>query len=174
MNRLRGYLAYGYLFDISVTSKERSQMKIPFYQIDAFTSSVFGGNPAAVCPLDDWIPDDLMQKIAMENNLSETAFFVRKDDHFHIRFYCSPDDIAEGCRDMLPIYPWHEAKLAEHGVRVRLAGPRRKPGPKLTSVAQAARKAARKYGPFHPDVTAFLERRKAWVAKPHPGRPYCP
>ncbi|MBC8479623.1 MAG: PhzF family phenazine biosynthesis protein [FCB group bacterium] len=62
-------------------------MKIPFYQIDAFTSSVFGGNPAAVCPLDDWIPDDLMQKIAMENNLSETAFFVRKDDHFHIRWF---------------------------------------------------------------------------------------
>ncbi len=51
-------------------------MKIPIYQIDAFTSQLFGGNPAAVCPLDDWIPEVVMQKISAENNLSETAFIV--------------------------------------------------------------------------------------------------
>ncbi len=51
-------------------------MKLPIYQIDAFSSAVFGGNPAAVCPLDDWLDDATLQAIAAENNLSETAFFV--------------------------------------------------------------------------------------------------
>lgn len=51
-------------------------MNLSLYQIDAFTNKVFGGNPAAVIPLDDWISDELMQDIAMENNLSETAYFV--------------------------------------------------------------------------------------------------
>ncbi|MEA1676773.1 PhzF family phenazine biosynthesis protein [Nitrospirillum sp. BR 11163] len=51
-------------------------MRLPIYQIDAFTSAVFGGNPAAVVPLDAWLPDTVLQAIAMENNLSETAFFV--------------------------------------------------------------------------------------------------
>ena len=53
-------------------------MKIPVYQIDAFTDKPFSGNPAAVCPLEEWLPDDLMQKIANEMNLSETAFLVPK------------------------------------------------------------------------------------------------
>ena len=51
-------------------------MQIPIYQIDAFTDRLFAGNPAAVCPLDDWLPDAVMQAIALENNLSETAFLV--------------------------------------------------------------------------------------------------
>lgn len=51
-------------------------MKIPIYQIDAFTDQQFSGNPAAVCPLEGWIPEDVMQAIAAEMNLSETAFFV--------------------------------------------------------------------------------------------------
>ena len=51
-------------------------MKLTLYQVDAFTSKLFGGNPAAVIPLDTWIDEELMQKIAMENNLSETVFFV--------------------------------------------------------------------------------------------------
>lgn len=62
-------------------------MKIKLYQIDAFTDKVFGGNPAAVCPLDAWISDDLLQKIAMENNLAETAFYVKKGDEYHIRWF---------------------------------------------------------------------------------------
>lgn len=45
-------------------------MRIPIYQVDAFTGRLFGGNPAAVCPLDEWLPEDVMQKIAAENNLS--------------------------------------------------------------------------------------------------------
>jgi PhzF family phenazine biosynthesis protein len=62
-------------------------MEIPLYQIDAFTGRVFGGNPAAVCPLDKWIDDDLMQKIAEENNLSETAFFVKSGKGYEIRWF---------------------------------------------------------------------------------------
>lgn len=62
-------------------------MEIPIYQVDAFTDKVFGGNPAAVCPLKEWINPALMQKIALENNLSETAFFVPKDDYFEIRWF---------------------------------------------------------------------------------------
>jgi len=62
-------------------------MKIPLYQIDAFTSKAFSGNPAAVCPLEQWLDDATMQAIAAENNLSETAFFVKKDDHYELRWF---------------------------------------------------------------------------------------
>lgn len=62
-------------------------MRIPLYQIDAFTSRVFAGNPAAVCPLSGWLDDALMQAIAQENNLSETAFFVPLDQGYHIRWF---------------------------------------------------------------------------------------
>jgi len=62
-------------------------MEIPIYQIDAFTDHLFGGNPAAVCPLAEWLPDEIMQRIAAENNLAETAFFTRENDHFHIRWF---------------------------------------------------------------------------------------
>jgi PhzF family phenazine biosynthesis protein len=55
-------------------------MKLTLYQVDAFTDKLFGGNPAAVIPLKKWIPDELMQQLAMENNLSETAFFVPSKD----------------------------------------------------------------------------------------------
>lgn len=62
-------------------------MKIDIYQVDAFAKRTFEGNPAAVCPLDDWLPDKLMQSIAAENNLSETAFFVPEGDGFAIRWF---------------------------------------------------------------------------------------
>jgi hypothetical protein len=62
-------------------------MKIPVYQIDAFTRQAFSGNPAAVCPLESWLTDDTMQAVALENNLSETAFFVPDGDGYHIRWF---------------------------------------------------------------------------------------
>jgi len=62
-------------------------MTIPIYQADAFTSSLFGGNPAAICPLDKWLPDETMQKIASENNLAETAFFVPEGDGYKLRWF---------------------------------------------------------------------------------------
>ena len=62
-------------------------MKLKLYQVDAFTDKVFSGNPAAVCPLESWLKDDLMQKIAMENNLAETAFYVKNGDAYEIRWF---------------------------------------------------------------------------------------
>lgn len=62
-------------------------MRVPIYQVDAFASEVFGGNPAAVCPLDEWLPDKQMQNIAMENNLAETAFFVKEDSGYRLRWF---------------------------------------------------------------------------------------
>ena len=63
-------------------------MKLRMFQVDAFTAERFRGNPAAVIPLQAWLPDELMQAIAAENNLSETAFFVREaDGAFHIRWF---------------------------------------------------------------------------------------
>jgi len=62
-------------------------MTIPIYQADAFTNQLFGGNPAAVCPLQEWLSDETMQKIAAENNLAETAFFVQQNDGFFLRWF---------------------------------------------------------------------------------------
>ncbi|MEI6885719.1 MAG: PhzF family phenazine biosynthesis protein [Bacteroidota bacterium] len=62
-------------------------MKQRMYQVDAFAETVFTGNPAAVCPLDTWLSDEIMQKIAMENNLAETAFFVKKDEIYELRWF---------------------------------------------------------------------------------------
>ena len=61
--------------------------RLPLYQVDAFADGPFTGNPAAVVPLEDWLDDALMQAIALENNLSETAFFVPEDDGFRIRWF---------------------------------------------------------------------------------------
>lgn len=60
-------------------------MKI--YQIDAFTQNVFSGNPAAVCPLEEWLADEIMQKIAAENNLAETAFYVKNGNKYELRWF---------------------------------------------------------------------------------------
>ncbi len=62
-------------------------MQLKIYQIDAFAAHTFAGNPAAVIPLDSWLADDLMQSIAEENNLSETAFFVPANQGFEIRWF---------------------------------------------------------------------------------------
>ena len=62
-------------------------MEYPIYQVDAFASEIFKGNPAAVVPLTDWLPDPVMQNIAIENNLSETAFFIPDGDNFYLRWF---------------------------------------------------------------------------------------
>jgi predicted PhzF superfamily epimerase YddE/YHI9 len=62
-------------------------MRLPIYQVDAFTDSLFGGNPAAVCPLKAWLPEGMMQAIAAENNLAETAFFVREGTDYALRWF---------------------------------------------------------------------------------------
>ena len=63
------------------------------YQIDAFAKELFQGNPAAVVPLPEWLPDDLMQRIAMENNLAETAFFIPEGDDFVIRWFTPATEV---------------------------------------------------------------------------------
>lgn len=69
-------------------------MNIKIYQVDAFTEKLFGGNPAAVCPLDNWIDESTMLKIAAENNLAETAFFVKKENgNYHIRWFMPHEEI---------------------------------------------------------------------------------
>jgi PhzF family phenazine biosynthesis protein len=62
-------------------------MRLPIYQVDAFTNQRFSGNPAAVCPLTEWLPDATLQSIAVENNLAETAFFVPHGDGYHLRWF---------------------------------------------------------------------------------------
>jgi predicted PhzF superfamily epimerase YddE/YHI9 len=74
-------------------------MKIPIFQVDAFSSKLFQGNPAAVCPLERWLPEDVLKKIASENNLSETAFYTKSSSSgYDIRWFT----------------PVHEADLCGH------------------------------------------------------------
>ncbi|MDR4497438.1 MAG: PhzF family phenazine biosynthesis protein [Candidatus Scalindua sp.] len=68
-------------------------MEIALYQIDAFASEVFQGNPAAVCPLVSWLPDSVLQKIAEENNLSETAFYVPAESGFYLRWFTPASEV---------------------------------------------------------------------------------
>ena len=67
--------------------------KLPLYQVDAFAERPFTGNPAAVCPLDRWLPDELMQAIAAENNLAETAFYVPEDDVYRLRWFTPATEV---------------------------------------------------------------------------------
>lgn len=68
-------------------------MKIKQYQVDAFATRAFEGNPAAVCPLESWLDDGLLQAIAEENNLSETAFFVPSDKGLHLRWFTPASEV---------------------------------------------------------------------------------
>lgn len=88
-------------------------MKYPIYQVDAFTSEIFKGNPAAIVPLEAWLPDDVMQNIAIENNLSETAFFILDGDNFYLRWFtptyeidlCGHATLATSFIIMTELYP---------------------------------------------------------------------
>jgi PhzF family phenazine biosynthesis protein len=92
-------------------------MRLPLYQVDAFADRLFGGNPAAVCPLERWLPDATMQAIAAENNLSETAFFVRDGAGYALRWFtpavevdlCGHATLASGFVIMSVLEPGREA-----------------------------------------------------------------
>lgn len=92
------------------------------------------------------------------------------DDHFHIRFFCTAEDIREGCRDSQPIYPWQHARLAAAGVKPLPLAPRRAGARAKVVTHQQAREAA---GTLDPEVERWLDLRQQWVKKPHPGRTYC-
>ncbi len=94
------------------------------------------------------------------------------DDHMHIRVFCTAQDIAAGCNDVAPIYPWQRALLKSQGAAPVAPGKRKTARPKLTSVEEAEEKA-KAVGTLDPAVTEFLARRKSWAKAPHPGRKYC-
>ena len=92
------------------------------------------------------------------------------DDHFHIRVFCSPDDIEAGCEDTRPLFPWHKKRLKKAKVEAVIAKPSKKTKKKKTKGIKEAREEA---GEMHEDVTAFLDRRNEWAKKPKVGRTYC-
>jgi penicillin-insensitive murein endopeptidase len=93
------------------------------------------------------------------------------DDHFHFRFFCTPDDIAEGCRDSQPVYPWQRQLLAAAGRKPLPLAPKREQAEAKIVTHEEARASA---GPMDGEVERWLDRRQQWIEKPHPGRPYCP
>lgn len=97
------------------------------------------------------------------------------DDHFHLRFFCDPGDLAAGCRDRPPVYPWWRRRLRAQGLEVAIARPRRpatrsRPG---RSAAEARREARAAAGPLHARVEAFLNARETWASKPRTNRAWC-
>jgi PhzF family phenazine biosynthesis protein len=102
-------------------------MRIPLYQIDAFADGPFTGNPAAVCPLDSWLPDDVMQAIAAENNLSETAFFVPEGEFYRLRWF-TPTTEVDLCghatlASAFVVFRWLSPERASIIFKTEQAGP---------------------------------------------------
>lgn len=91
-------------------------MKLPLYQVDAFASRVFAGNPAAVVPLEQWLPDATLQAIAAENNLSETAFLVGADGRYRIR-WMTPASEVDLCGHATLASAWVVFNVLEPGRR---------------------------------------------------------
>jgi PhzF family phenazine biosynthesis protein len=123
-------------------------MQIPLYQIDAFTDRLFAGNPAAICLLEDWLDDPLLQAIALENNLSETAFLVRRGDDYELRWF-TPTVEVDLCG--------HATLASAHLVLDHLEPGRR-------SVSFSTRKAG----------VLTVERQDGWLAMDFPARPPTP
>ncbi len=101
-------------------------MTLPLYQVDAFSDVLFHGNPAAVVPLDAWLPDEVMQAIAEENNLAETAFYVRKNDHYHIRWFttvCEVDLCGHATLATAHVLFHHEGHIGEQVIFDSRSGP---------------------------------------------------
>jgi PhzF family phenazine biosynthesis protein len=104
-------------------------MKLNIYQVDAFAENVFEGNPAAVVPLNDWLSEELMQKIALENNLSETAFIVKDEEEYQIRWF-TPEYEIDLCghatlASAYIIKNFLEPHIAEINFTTQKAGPLR-------------------------------------------------
>jgi len=101
-------------------------MELLLYQIDAFTDRLFAGNPAAVVPLQQWLPETTMQAIAAENNLSETAFFVRNENRAHIRWFTPLSEVKLcGHATLASAWVWfhHIAPQSDTIVFDSLSGP---------------------------------------------------
>jgi penicillin-insensitive murein endopeptidase len=94
------------------------------------------------------------------------------DDHLHVRWFCSAEDITAGCEEAAPLYPWHLSALKAKGVTPVLAKLKKAAEPADVVTQAEAAQAVQAASP-HAAVLAFLERRKAWERQPHPGRLYC-
>jgi penicillin-insensitive murein endopeptidase len=94
------------------------------------------------------------------------------DDHLHVRWFCSLEDLRAGCEDLPPLYPWRKEALAAAGIEPTLAARTRAVDPAPLTTQEEADRAVKRQKP-HKDVFAFLARRKAWEKQPHPGRLYC-
>ncbi len=94
------------------------------------------------------------------------------DDHLHVRWYCSFEDLTKGCEDLAPLYPWRAAALTAAHIKPVLAKRAKADDPAEVVTQEQAEANVKKQEP-HPEVLAFLARRKAWEKQPHPGRPYC-
>ena len=94
-------------------------MRIPYFQVNAFTTNTFGGNPAGVCLLDNWLPDAELQAIAAENHFSETAFFTKETDHYHLRWFTPTTEVDLcGHATLAPAYVlFHELGFAGDVIR---------------------------------------------------------
>src|SRR2546423_12231917 len=102
-------------------------MRIPLYQVDAFAEGPFTGNPAAVCPLDASLPDDVMQAIAAENNLSKTAFFVPEGGGYRLRWF-TPSTEVDLCghatlASAFVLFRWLSPQRNEVTFQTQQAGP---------------------------------------------------
>ena len=95
--------------------------KIEIFQVDAFAKGPFSGNPAAVCPLDDWLSDELMQNIAQENNLAETAFIVKEHNGLRIRWFTPTTEVRLCGHPGLPV-PGHTVAPGRARTGERLRG----------------------------------------------------
>ncbi|HYE00805.1 MAG TPA: PhzF family phenazine biosynthesis isomerase, partial [Alphaproteobacteria bacterium] len=102
-------------------------MRLPIYQVDAFADRVFAGNPAAVVPLEDWLPDAKLQAIAAENNLSETAFFIEGPDGYEIRWF-TPKVEVDLCGHATLASAYVIMELVEEGAVRQVAFATRKAG----------------------------------------------
>ena len=92
---------------------------IPIFQVDAFTNLSFHGNPAAICPLTEWLDDKLLQQIATENNLAETAFMVAENDGFRLRWF-TPEVEVELCGHATLASAWvlyHQYNYAKESIK---------------------------------------------------------
>ena len=92
------------------------------------------------------------------------------DDHLHVRFYCTPEDMAGGCEDSAPTYFWRAQALRERDLSPVINHPRRDRPSAPTTSSEEARASA---GPMHARVTEWLTMREAWERQPHPGRTFC-
>ena len=94
------------------------------------------------------------------------------DDHLHIRWFCSAEDLALGCQDLPPLYPWHNAELKAQGATPVMGVLRKdRPSSKIVTHEEEDRQIAKQV--IHKNVHAFLASRKVWRKQPHPGRESC-